>query len=124
MSRLLLDTELTAEQRDYAETIRHSAEALLTTMSDILDFSKIEAGRIDLETVDFDLRQVVEEVAELIASAAQEKGIELISHIDVDMPAVVRGDPSRLRQVLNNLIGNAVKFTHQGEVVVRVASSE
>ena len=115
---------MTAEQRDYAETIRHSAEALLTTMSDILDFSKIEAGRIDLETVDFDLRQVVEEVAELIASAAQEKGIELISHIDVDMPAVVRGDPSRLRQVLNNLIGNAVKFTHQGEVVVRVASSE
>ncbi|MCP4639821.1 MAG: response regulator [bacterium] len=119
MSGLLLDTDLSMEQREFAQTVRTCAEALLALVNDILDFSKIEAGRLDLETLDFDLRTVVEEVADLFAVKASEKQIELAFLIDPDVPSLVRGDPGRLRQVLSNLVGNAVKFTHQGEVVIR-----
>ena len=118
MTGLLLGTPLDEEQREYAETVRGSAGALLTIVNDILDFSKIEAGRLELELLDFDLRTMVEDVADLLAEPAHRKGIELISAVDRDVPAVVRGDPGRLRQVLVNLAGNAVKFTDTGEVVI------
>ncbi len=122
MCGLLLDTDLDDEQREYAETVRSSAEALLAVINDILDFSKVEAGRIDLELLDFDLRATVEDVAELLAEQACAKGLELSTLVEPDVPLAVRGDPGRLRQVLLNLLSNAVKFTGQGEVVVRVTS--
>ena len=119
MTGLLLRTDLSDEQREYAETVRRSGEALLTVINDILDFSKIEAGKVALEVIDFDLRAAVEESAELLAERAHEKGLELVVLIQPEVPAAVRGDPGRVRQVLINLVGNAVKFTEEGEVVVR-----
>jgi signal transduction histidine kinase/CheY-like chemotaxis protein len=116
MIHFLLDTPLTAEQRDYAETVRISAEALLTLLNDILDFSKIEAGRLDLEYVDFDLREVIHQVVGLLAGQAAEKGLYLRHTVAADLPTLFRGDPYRLRQVLLNLMGNAIKFTEQGGV--------
>ncbi len=120
MTRLLLDTPLSADQREYAEVIDQSGRALLEVIEDILDFSKIEAGRMDVDVVDFDLSRVVHEVLAASAGAAQQKQLELASLIHHDVPRALRGDPGRLRQVLTNLVGNAVKFTDEGEVVVRV----
>jgi CheY-like chemotaxis protein len=120
MVGLLLDTELTPEQREYAKTIECSGEALLTILNDILDFSKIEAGRIELETCDIDLRSCIQNVVELLHDAARRKGLRLLTHFATDVPFVVRGDPGRIRQVLINLVGNAIKFTERGEVAVEV----
>jgi two-component system, sensor histidine kinase and response regulator len=124
MARLLLDTDLTPEQREYAEIIDGSGRVLLEIINDILDFSKIEAGRIDLDVVDFDLRRAVREVLGSFAEAAQARGLELLCLIRHDVPSALRGDPGRLRQVITNLVGNAVKFTERGEVVLRVTITE
>ena len=124
MVGLLLDTPLSAEQREYAQMVRRSARSLLDIINDILDFSKIEAGQMRLEAAEFDLRRTVEEVLELLAETAQSKGLDIASVIDNDVPAWVVGDPGRLRQVLINLVGNAVKFTDVGEVVLRVSVKE
>ena len=119
MTGLLLDTTLDPEQREFARTIRDAGESLLAIINDILDFSKIEAGGMTLESVPFDVREVVEEAVQLLGGPARAKGLELGLMMDDDVPRVVSGDPGRLRQVLTNLIGNAVKFTASGEVVVR-----
>ena len=124
MTRLLLDTELTPEQREYAEIIDGSGRALLDIINDILDFSKIEAGRMELEIIDFDIRRSVRDVVGSMAEGAQAKGLELLCLVHHDVPATLRGDPGRLRQILVNLVGNAIKFTEQGEVVLRVTRSE
>jgi len=121
MTDLLLDTELDDDQRRYAETVHSSGESLLTILNDILDFSKIEAGRLELETLDFDLRVLLDDFASLLALRAQDKGLEFICAAAPDVPAHLSGDPGRLRQVLLNLAGNAVKFTHQGEIAVRAS---
>jgi signal transduction histidine kinase/DNA-binding response OmpR family regulator len=120
MTGLLLDTPLNPEQHEYAETVRRSAESLLSIINDILDFSKIEAGRLELESIEFDLATTVEDSLDLLAERAQSQGLELACAIQPEVPAVVRGDPGRLRQVLVNLVANALKFTHEGGVSVRV----
>ena len=121
MTGLLLDTKLTHNQRRYAETVRASGESLLTLLNDILDFSKIEAGKLELETLDFDVRALLDDFAGLLALRAQDKGLEFICAAAPDVPANLSGDPGRLRQVLLNLAGNAVKFTQRGEVAVRAS---
>ncbi|TNE46678.1 MAG: response regulator [Sphingomonadales bacterium] len=121
MSRLLLGTRLDTEQRDCAVTIGDAAETLLTIINDILDFSKVEAGALELEAMEIDLAETVEAAAELIATKGAEKGIELACRIDQDAPRGVVGDPTRLKQILLNLLNNAVKFTEHGEVVLTVS---
>jgi PAS domain S-box-containing protein len=121
MTGLLLDTELNEEQRRYAEIVRGSGESLLAILNDILDFSKIEAGKLEMETLDFDLPALLDDFAATVALRAHDHGVELICAAAPDVPACLRGDPGRLRQVLTNLVGNAVKFTHQGEIAVRVS---
>jgi signal transduction histidine kinase len=121
MANLLLSSSLTAEQRDLADTLCQSSEALLTIINDILDFSKIEAGRLVLEAVDFDLSEHLELALDLHADAAERKKLELVMHIDDSVPSPVRGDPVRLRQIVLNLLSNAIKFTPQGEVVLNVS---
>ncbi|MDQ5828846.1 MAG: response regulator, partial [Actinomycetota bacterium] len=124
MTGLLLDTDLSPEQREYAETVRLSGENLLAIINDILDFSKIEAGKMELEAIDFDLGMVVEEAIGLHAERAHAKGLELANFIEQDVPSALRGDPGRLTQVLTNLLGNAIKFTEEGEVVLHVSIVE
>jgi PAS domain S-box-containing protein len=119
MTDLLLSTALTSEQTQYAETIRRSGDAFLAVINDILDFSKIESGRVEIEAVDFDLRMALEEVADIVAGAAQSRNLEVVTVIQSGLPDWVRGDRGRLRQVLLNLAANAVKFTDKGEVVIR-----
>ena len=120
ISELLLDTRLDAVQRDYAETIRDSGAALLTVINDILDFSKIEAGKIELENSDMDLRDTFEDVARLLSVQAHAKGLEVTAQIDPHLPDLVKGDAGRIRQILLNFAGNAIKFTKQGEVSLEI----
>ncbi len=124
MSGLLLDTPLSLEQRELAEAVQKSADSLLGVLNDILDFSRIETGKLQIDAVEFELRSLIEDTIALLNERAQDKGIELACEIPGDMPTLLRGDPGRLRQVLNNLVGNAIKFTEQGEVLVRVSRLE
>jgi two-component system sensor histidine kinase/response regulator len=120
MSELLQATELTPRQRHLSQTIHHSAGALLQIINDILDFSKVEAGKLELECIEFGLRETVEQAIEICAARAHAKGLELACDVGLDVPAKVRSDPMRLRQILINLVGNAIKFTDAGEVIARV----
>ncbi|MDE2058960.1 MAG: response regulator [candidate division NC10 bacterium] len=124
MTELTLDTVLTAEQQEFLQVVQSSSEALLTVINDILDLSKLEAGQMTIEDVDFHLRDVVEGVAEILSIRAQKKGLELTCYVDPALPSRVRGDPTRLRQVLVNLVGNAIKFTERGEVAVQVEQTK
>lgn len=124
MSGLLLDTELSKQQREFAEIVRNSGDALLAIINDILDFSKIEAGRMDLESQPFDLRETIESALDLVTPKAIEKGLDLAYIMEPDVPAAILGDVTRLRQILINLLGNSVKFTENGEVVVTVALAQ
>ena len=124
LAELLLETPLDEQQRPFVETIRTSGEALLSIINDILDFSKIEAGKLETETLDFDLYQAIEDVVQLLAPRAHAKQLEIACRIDERLPSALRGDPYRLRQVLTNLIGNSVKFTDSGEVLVDVQQQD
>jgi signal transduction histidine kinase len=124
MTDLVLNTQLTREQRELLMMAKISADSLLTLLNDILDFSKIEAGKLDLETIDFNLRDSLENAVGVLSVKAQQKGLELSCHMSPDIPDRLQGDPTRLRQVVVNLIGNAVKFTSKGEVEVRVECEE
>jgi two-component system, sensor histidine kinase and response regulator len=124
MTDLALETDLTSEQREYLETVKLSADSLLTVINDILDFSKIEAGKVDLELDDFNLRDSLEATLKTLALRADEKGLELLCEIAPSVPDVVRGDSNRLRQIVVNLVGNAIKFTDQGEVNVHVEAED
>ena len=121
MTDLLLDSDLAAQQREFAETIRLSAETLLTIIDDILDFSKIEAGKMTIEVLNFDLVKTIENTLDIVAARAFSKGIELVNSVPIGIPTQLRGDPGRLRQILTNLLGNAIKFTDKGEVVIWVS---
>jgi two-component system sensor histidine kinase/response regulator len=120
MTDLVLDTELTAEQREYLRTVKSSADALLIVINDILDFSRMEAGKVELDPIDFNPRDAIGDTANTVALKAHQKGLELIVDVDAAVPRMIRGDPGRLRQILVNLLGNAIKFTQLGEVVLRV----
>ena len=122
MLDLALDSDLTGPQRHYVEMSKISADLLLGIINDILDFSKIEAGRLELELTDFDIRETLGDTLKSLAARAQKKGLELILHVHSDVPVEVVGDPLRLSQVVINLVGNAIKFTERGEVVVRVTT--
>jgi signal transduction histidine kinase len=124
MTELALGTDLGPEQREFLTMVKASADALLSLLNDILDFSKIEAGRLELEAVPFDLRALIEDLFEILAPRAGGKQLELAHHVDPALPAAVIGDPMRLRQVLANLVGNAIKFTERGEVVLRVTRAD
>ncbi len=121
MTSLMLDTTLDAEQKDYIETIQRSADSLLSIINDILDYSKLESGKLSLEIIDFNLRSAIEEIIELPAMTAHQKGLEFVYHINPDVPSLLVGDPGRLRQILLNLTENAVKFTNYGEILVEVS---
>ncbi|MDH5587125.1 MAG: response regulator, partial [Nitrospirota bacterium] len=121
MTGLLMDTNLSAQQHQFAETVRHSGEALLTIINDILDFSKIEAGKLDFETIDFDLRVAMEDTLDLLAEKAGTANLELIGRVETHVPTALRGDPGRFRQVLLNLISNAIKFTKKGAVTMTIS---
>ena len=123
MMRLLVDSGIEGEQRELAETVLSSGEALLEIINDILDFSKIEAGKTNLERVDFDLEKTMEDVVELMNSKAQERGIELLYWFDPTAPRMVCGDPGRLRQMALNFVSNAIQFTLGGYVLLRVAAA-
>jgi len=124
MTELVLDTELTAEQRESLSLVRFSAESLLTVINDILDFSKIEAGKLDLESIPFDLRENLGESMKVLSFRAHQKGLELIYEVQHDVPEALLGDPGRIRQILINLVGNAIKFTDHGEVLISVKQIE
>lgn len=124
MTTLLLDTNLTPEQRDYLHTLRHSSESLLRIINDILDFSKIEAGKFTIEHIPFDLRLTIEDTLDILAPTAQGRQLELVGLIDAQTPRTVVGDPGRIRQILTNLVGNAIKFTEQGEVLIQVLQTD
>src|SRR5256885_3907355 len=124
MTALLLDTELTDEQRDYVEATRSSADALLTIINDILDFSKIESGKLELEHHPFELHTCIEEALDLLGPKAAEKKLDLAYSVEDSIPKILVSDVTRLRQILVNLIGNAVKFTNQGEIVIEVSPAE
>ena len=124
MANLLLDTPLGTEQAEFAKTIKNSADSLLRIINDILDFSKIEAGKLELEIIDFDLKGALEEVGDLMALKAHEKGLEFVSNIHRHVPLLLFGDPGRLRQILINLVGNAIKFTEKGEIAIHVSLEE
>jgi PAS domain S-box-containing protein len=123
MTDLLLETDLDDVQRDYAQTVRNSSEALLTIINDILDFSKVEAGKLEIEDIKYSVRTIVDDVVALLVRPARAKGLELVATVDRSVPAVVTGDPGRVRQVLTNLIGNAIKFTHTGEIGLGVVAT-
>ncbi|KAF4515884.1 hypothetical protein B566_EDAN000119 [Ephemera danica] len=124
MTDLLLDTALTTEQRDFTQTLKHSGESLMRIINDILDYSKIEAGKLTIESIPFDLRMTIEDILDLLAPTAQSKHLELVGLIDAQVPNAMIGDPGRIRQILTNLIGNAIKFTERGEVLVQAAKIE
>ncbi len=123
MTALLMETPLSVEQREFTETIRQSGQYLLAIINDVLDFSKIEAGKLNLDAYSFDLRILIEESMDLLAERATAKNLELASFFPLDVPTLLVGDPGRIRQIFINLLGNAIKFTHQGEVVVRISTT-
>ncbi|MBN2011275.1 response regulator, partial [candidate division KSB1 bacterium] len=124
MTELALDTDLNKQQRDYLQIVKQSAVSLLDLLNDILDFSKIEAGKLELEEIDFDLRKVLETITVTMAIQTHSKNIELLCNVDPQMPAAVKGDPNRLRQIIVNLVGNAIKFTENGEIVIRAINEQ